>query len=344
MRFGVLLLLCSACAGSAAQRPGFAGIAPAIERGEAPKTTSVLVMRGDQLLYERYFGGTNEATLQDTRSVTKSLTALVVGIAIDRHVLPGLGAPAFAYLPDLAPFASAGPLKDAITVEDLLTMSSALDCDDDDSHSPGNEEKMYPQPAWARWVVDLPVRADYQRDATGRGPFHYCTAGVFLLGQIVQRAARQPIDQFEVAHLFAPLGITRWEFARSDTGEVMTGGSLLLRSRDLAALARLVRDGGRSGATQVVPAAFVRAATTVHREALPGQNYGYLFWHRIYHAPCGQIEGWFMSGNGGNAVVIFPSLDAITVITRTNYSTGGMHRQTVKLIEDHILPELACAK
>jgi CubicO group peptidase (beta-lactamase class C family) len=165
---------------------------------------------------------------------------------------------------------------------------------------------------------------------------------VFLLGQILQRAAHQPVDQFMATHLFAPLGITRWEFARSPSGEPMTGGGLRLSSRDLATLARLVRDGGKAGGAQVVPAAFVRAATTVHRPALPGQDYGYLFWHRVYHASCASAEGWFMSGNGGNAIVMLPALDAIVVITRTRYNTKGMHQQTVKLIEDEILPSLAC--
>jgi len=221
-------------------------------------------------------------------------------------------------------------------------MSSALDCNDDDAASPGNEENMYPKPVWARWAVDLPVRADYARDASGRGPWHYCTAGVFLLGQIVQRAAHQPVDQFMASALFAPLGITRWEFSRSPAGEPMTGGGLRLSSRDLAALARLSRDGGKAGTAQVVPAAFVRAATTVHRAAFPGQDYGYLLWHRVYHAACASAEGWFMGGNGGNAIVVLPALDAVIVITRTNYNTRGMHQQTVRLIEDEILPALAC--
>ena len=133
--------------------------------------------------------GTLTYTLHDARSTGKSITALAVGIAIGRGVLPGVDAKVFPYLADLQPFAGAGPLKDAITVEDLLTMSSALDCDDDDPRNPGNEENMYPQPAWARWAVDLPTRADYRRDASGRGPWHYCTAGTFLLGQVLQRAA-----------------------------------------------------------------------------------------------------------------------------------------------------------
>jgi CubicO group peptidase (beta-lactamase class C family) len=203
---------------------------------------------------------------------------------------------------------------------------------------------MHPRPVWVRWAVDLPTRADYQRDATGRGPYHYCTAGAFLLGQIVQRAANQPIDRFMAANLFAPLGITAWEFARSPAGEVMTGGGLRLSSRDLARLARMVLDGGKRGTTQVVSSDFVRAATTVHRAAFPGQDYGYLFWHRVYTVPCAKVEGWFMSGNGGNAIVMFPALDAIAVITRTSYNTRGMHQQTVKLIEDEILPALACGR
>lgn len=188
MRILLLVLLTIACGG--APRPGFDGIAPAIERGEAPETTSVLIERGESIVYERYFNGATATTLHDTRSATKSLTALSVGIAIDRHVLPGVDAPAFAS------FADPGPGKAAITIADLLTMSSALDCDDNDDKSPGNEEHMYPQPSWTAWALAIPVRADYQRDATGRGPWHYCTAGVFLLGQILARAAKQPVDQF----------------------------------------------------------------------------------------------------------------------------------------------------
>jgi CubicO group peptidase (beta-lactamase class C family) len=335
---GVLGAL-AACAGS---RSRYDGIAGAVERGDTPKTTSVLVMRGSTIEYERYFAGATAETLHDTRSAGKSLTALAVGAAIGRRVLPGLDAPAFGYLADLAPFAADGPAKAAITIEDLLTMSSALDCDDSDEASPGNEENMYPRQVWARWAVDLPVRADYRRDAGGRGPWHYCTAGTFLLGQILQRAAGQPIDRVMAETLFAPLGITAWEFAKSPTGEIMTGGGLRLRTRDLASAARLMLAGGTWANQQVVPAEFVRAALTAQREATLERQYGYLFWTRMYRTPCGTTRGWFMSGNGGNVVVMFRELDAVVVITRTNYNTRGMHQQTTRLIEEQILPALAC--
>lgn len=326
--------------------PRFASVAAAVARGDAPKTTSVVVLRGGRLEYEAYFDGATADTLHDTRSVGKSLTTLAVGIAIDRGVLPSVDAKAFAYLGDLRPFANDGAKKRAITIEDLLTMSSALDCDDNDDKSPGNEANMYPQAAWARWVVDLPTRKKYRRDAKQRGPWHYCTAGTFLLGQIIQRAANQPIDHFIAEQLFAPLGITRFEFAKSPAGEVMTGGSLRLRARDLAAIGEMVRTGGKHAATQVVPAEFVRSALTVRRSAFPAQklDYGYLFWHRSFPTQCGAFPAWYMSGNGGNVIAIFDGLDAVVVVTRTNYNARRMHEQTAALIERHILPELACPR
>ena len=344
MRIGITVAVCvlaCACGGSKAR---YEGIARAIARGDVPKTTSVLVMHGEKLEYERYFGDATAETLHDTRSTTKSLTALAVGIAIARHAVAGLSASGFSYLADLAPFAHDEPGKAAITIEDLLTMSSALDCNDDDDDSPGNEEKMYPKRVWARWAAYLPVQADYQRDGSGRGPWHYCTAGAFLLGQIVQRAARQPIDQFMAEHLFAPLGITKWEFAKSPSGEIMTGGGLRLRTRDLATVARMVLADGTHDGVQILPAGFARAALTVHREAMPDAHYGYLIWKREYATPCGKTIGWAMAGNGGNTVVMFRDLDAVVVVTRTHYNMRGMHQQTLALIEQQILPELACKR
>ena len=310
----------------------YGGVAAAIARGEAPRTTSVLVMRSGAIEHEAHFNGSGPETLQDTRSVGKSITALAVGIAIQRGAIPSVAAPAFAYLKDLAPRPE--PFKAAITIEDLLTMSSALACDDDDGGSPGNERLMYPRRSWGRWAVDLGPQPGWQRDATGRGPWRYCTAGSFLLGQILERATRQPADRFIADHVFRPLGITRWEFTRSPSGEVMTGGMLWLRTRDLAALGWLVRARGRAGkgVRQVVPAAFVRAALTAHRKTpYFEEDYGYQFWRHRYRSPCGPQTGWQMSGNGGNKVVILDALDAVVVVTRTHYNQrAAMHLQSTR--------------
>jgi CubicO group peptidase (beta-lactamase class C family) len=111
--------------------PPWAGrLEGAIERCDQcrfPRVRSVLVLRDGQPVYERYWNGADATTLHDTQSAMKSVTALAVGLAVAEGKISSVEAPAFAFLSHLAPFAHDGPLKRAITVEDLLTMSSALD-------------------------------------------------------------------------------------------------------------------------------------------------------------------------------------------------------------------------
>lgn len=321
---------------------GYEGAARAIAANEPPDTQAVIVMRRGEVAFESYFGDSTAETLHDARSVGKSITALAIGVAVERGLIR-LDTRVFERLTALAPFANPDPLKSAITVEDLLTMSSALDCNDDDANSPGNERRMYPERHWSRWAADLPVASGYTRDATGRGPWRYCTAGTLLLGQLLEQVSGQPADQFIAETVFAPLGIQHWEFERSPSGEVMTGGMLRLRARDFATIAQMLLDGGMHGTTRVVPASFITAALTRHRLAFRKQqeHFGYLFWHRTHRTSCGLVDAWFMSGNGGNLVAVLDQLDAVVVVMRTHYDRGRvMHDQTVRLLDEHVLPTL----
>jgi CubicO group peptidase (beta-lactamase class C family) len=308
-----------------------------------PNTTSVLLLKDGKLVFERYFGEGGAEVLNDTRSAMKSVTALAIGVALAEGVLQSVDEPVFARLSDRAPFRHDGALKQQITLADFLTMSSALDCNDWDEFNPGNEEYMYPLDDWSRWAVDIPVKDDYQRDASGRGPFSYCTAGVFLLGQILQRATGEPVDGYIERTLLDPLGIARREWPRSPSGEVMTGGGLRLRSRDLAKLGLLVSSGGRWGDRQIIPADWMRGALTTWRTVDAEQSYGYLFWKREYRSPCGPLAGWYMSGNGGNVIVYVPDQALVAVVTRRHFNQPGMHQQSLGLLQDHVLAALTCS-
>lgn len=313
----------------------------AIAAGAYPKTTSVAVVLNGELAYEHYAGDGGPDKPNNTRSATKSLTALAVGIAIAEKKIASVDAPAFAFLKHMAPFANDGPLKQQITIADLLTMSSALDCDDNND-SPGNEENMYPQQAWTRFAVDLPTKPNWRRDASGRGPWAYCTVGTFLLGQILQSATGEPVDKFIESRLLDPVGAGPRAWGRSPTGEVMTGGGLELTTRDLAKLGWIVTDGGRWRGKQIVPRDWVAAALTIHRPAFEAMSYGYQYWYRAYTTSCGPLEVWFMAGNGGNHIVSIPSRKAAIVVTRTAYNTRGMHQQTFDLLEKYALAALPC--
>jgi len=130
----------------------------AIRRGDFKKIGSVLVARRGKLVYEGYFEA-DASGLRDTRSATKSITDILVGIAIDEKKLHGVDVRVLDLLPEHArKMQNRDPRKEKITIEDFLTMSSPLECDDWNDASRGNEERMYVIEDWAQFILDLPVR------------------------------------------------------------------------------------------------------------------------------------------------------------------------------------------
>ncbi|MCE4536270.1 beta-lactamase family protein [Pelomonas sp. P7] len=326
------LLLAASAAGAEAADPDAAALQA------LPGATSVLLQRGGRVQVEAYARGADAATLHDTRSAGKSVTAMLVAAAVQDGMLRR-DTPVFAAFDDLAPLAHDGPAKRGITVEDLLTMSSALDCDDNQDASPGNEENMYPLAHWLRWAADLPTRA-VARDAEGLGPWAYCTAGVVLLGQLLERRVPGGLEAYARRRLFEPLGITAVQWHHSPSGETMAGGGLRLRTRDWAALMQLLLQHGRWQGRELLAPAQVDALLSVRRQTPFGLDYGELFWRRDYSLSCGRFSGWMMSGNGGNHVLMLPALDAVAVVTRTHYNQRGMHQQswefTAALLDRHL--------
>jgi CubicO group peptidase (beta-lactamase class C family) len=315
-----------------------AAIDDAIARGDYKKITSVLVARHGKLAYESYFEG-DATTLRNTRSATKTITSMLVGIAIDAKILPdGVRAPVMRYFADKKPLKNPDPRKDKITIEDFLTMSSLLECDDYNDFSQGNEERMYLTEDWVRFTLDLPVKgfapwATKPNESRYGRSFSYCTAGVSTLGALLQNATHAPVERFAKERLFDPLGITEVKWQRASNGLAQTGGGLAMRSRDLLKLAQLYLEKGTYKGARIVPEGWVTTSTTPHVEIDASTEYGYLWWLRTF----GSDKAIYMNGNGGNKVVIVPALDLAVVITSTNYNTRGMHEQTDKLLTSGVL-------
>ena len=317
-------------------------LAPAVRSGEFKKIGSVLIARHGKLAYEGYFDG-DAATFRDTRSATKSITDVLIGIAIDEHKLSGVDAKVMALLPEHARrIQNPDPRKSAITVEDFLTMSSPLECDDWNDASRGNEERMYLVEDWAQFILDLPIRgrmhAGEQVEAPPYGRyFSYCTGGVFTLSEVLEKATGTRTDRYASEKLFRPLGITNVEWFYSPMNIPQTGGGLRLTSRDLLKIAQLYLDGGHWQGKRIVGEEWVRSSTRPHARIDETTEYGYLWWLKSFKSGEKSYPAFFMSGNGGNKVVAIPELDMSVVITSTNYNTHGMHEQTEKILTDYVL-------
>ncbi len=313
-----------------------------IIEGKYKKITSILIARNNKLVYEKYFGDSPKTDLRDTRSATKTITSMLIGVAIDNKIIPGVAINVLDYFKDKLPLKNPDPRKNKITIEDFLTMSSILECNDWNEFSRGNEERMYLIEDYIKFALDLPIRGTppwetKPEDSPYKRSFSYCTAGAVVLGGLLERASKLSIQKFATKYLFEPLGIKEIEWQIIPTGQAMTGGGLRLQSRDLLKLAQLYLDDGIWNGKRIISEDWINNSTKPHVKIDDETEYGYLWWIKTFGNGLNKYLSYYMSGNGGNKVVVVPELNMSIVITSTNYNTRGMHEQTDSLISDYIL-------
>lgn len=312
----------------------------AIRADEFGRITSVVVARNGRLVFEDYFNGDAD-DLRNTRSVTKTVTGMLVGLAIADGHLAGTDAHVTSILGDPV-VANPDPRKGEITVRDLLTMSSILECDDWNQFSRGNEERMYLIEDWTQFTLDLPVKGFApwvtrpQDTAYGRS-FSYCTAGVFLLGRVLDVAVGKSVPAFASESLFEPMGISAVEWQLSPLGHAQTGGGLGLRSRDLLKLGQVFVDDGRWNGRQILPQTWINESTRPHVRIDERNEYGYLWWLTEVELHGRHVATWYMTGSGGNKVFVLPELSLVAVITSENFGRGDAHQLSEQLMSEYIL-------
>lgn len=307
--------------------------------------TSLLVLHKNKLIYEQYFQGANADTLHNTRSATKTLVSMLTGIAIAQDKLASVKEPVFPLFSDKIDLANTDPRKLAISFEDLLTMSSILECDDGNRFSRGNEERMYIIEDWAAFTLNLPVRGfpawvTKPEDAPYGRAFSYCSAGSALLGLALERLVGEGLDDYAMKYLFAPLGIENVQWQYTPTGEAATAGGTEFSSLDLLKLGKLLLNKGKWHNKTIINQQWVEAMMTPRAVPREAYAYGYQIWQMPYEFNNKPLLVWSMSGNGGNYIIVSPKLELVTVITSTNYGGSEGHTKSQALFQNIVLASL----
>jgi CubicO group peptidase (beta-lactamase class C family) len=161
------------------------------------------------------------------------------------------------------------------------------------------------------------------------------------LGEIVERAAQMSLTKFADERLFGPLGIREMKWGMGPMGSANAGGGLTLQSRDLLKLGQLYMQGGQWDGKSVISKRWVENSLRPHVGVDAERDYGYLFWLQKFKTAIGrEYRAFYMAGNGGNKVVMFPDAGVIVVITSTSFNARGMHLRTNELITHHVLAAL----
>ncbi len=314
---------------AAGQTPALADRQPSLADAVARAATltrlrSVLVSVDGKLLAERYFHGATAARTANLKSASKSIIALLVGIALDRGLLKSVDEPIGRFFPQ---YLKGQPETAEITIEDLLTMRSGLE-----TTSNRNYGRWVSSPNWVRHVLQRPFE-----DEPG-GRMIYSTGSSHLLSAIITRVSGVSTLEFARRHLGTPLGITIPAWTRDPQGIYLGGNEMHLRPRDLLKIGELYLNEGRAGSRQVVPAGWIRESSEPRTTSRwSGRSYGYGWWIRDL-ADHDVVYAW---GYGGQFAFVIPDLRTV-VVTTSVVEAGPERREHLDgiydLVESAVIP------
>ena len=310
--------------------------------GEFGQVNSLLVARGGKLVFEEYYRGWGIHQIHTMQSISKSVTSLLVGIAIGDGLIKSVDQRVSDFFPEYKAMFDQDPRKQRLTLRDVLTMTFGNDW----------KERAIPYSSPANIVWRMAAADDWMGFILGQpmveepgSKFNYSTGSALLLSGILQHATGMHVSAYAEQHLFDPLGIPVDAWYRNMTHPqhwTHTGGGLGLRSRDLAKIGYLMVSGGRWNGKQVVPAAWIEESTRARVQADTALWYGYQWWLQSLPSSVGSagahnevIEG---RGYGGQFVVAVPRLDLVVAVTSGSFESEVEARRALTMILQHVLP------
>lgn len=314
-----------------------------MQEGRFPNLHSLIVVKDSKIVVEEYFGQFDAKTKHFTASVTKSVGSILIGIAIDRGLLPGLDDGILdmrisELFPEYHEILITDPRKADIRFRHLLTMSAGFEWD----------EKTYPyndqRNDWVR-VRDAsePARLVLeQRVAHNPGKvFNYSGGLSMLLAYLIERETDMGAAVFAKRYLFDPLGISDYEWRDLTGGLIDFPGGLSMRPRDMAKIGQLYLNGGRWNGEVIVSKDWVAESTREHIINVDSPNYGFQWWCGKYYYHDQSVYLYVASGHGGQKIFVVPDFNLVVVITHqdSDDSAGEMHN--IAIMSRYILPALA---
>jgi CubicO group peptidase (beta-lactamase class C family) len=305
-----------------------ANITTTIEADELSFVHGVLVVRHGTIIYEEYFGDFTADSRDNVRSVTKSVTSALVGIALANGDLPSLDVTFADYFPEYFADGANADKRD-ITLRNLLMMRSSLKW---------GEANWQVIPLWESDLDQMQRIINLPLENTPGEAWNYSTADTHLIGGILTRATGMSLLDYANAHLFEPIGITGAEWDTDSEGYNVGGATLSLTPREMATFGYLYLNNGAWDGEQIVPADWVELTTTAQDETI---DYGYLWW-RGEREFFGGYPAFAALGYGGDMIFVYPELDLV-IVTKTNYFVNATPAQqqeeaVMTLIEDYVIP------
>jgi CubicO group peptidase (beta-lactamase class C family) len=330
-----------------------------INRGKYDEVHSLLIFKDDRLVLEEYFEGHKfqwdapkahgELVTWDyemvhfAMSVTKSITSICIGIAIDEGFIESAHQSIFDYLPEYQHLNTGG--KDTITIEHLVTMISGLEWDEWGS-SPNSADNSI----GALWFFHSqdPITAILEGPLTAKPgtSFTYSGGNMILLGEIIKNATGMGLDEFSERYLFQPLGIDSAHWDQFENGVIDGAGGLHITPRDLTKIGVTFLNKGVWNGKRIISEQWVNKSAT----SFPGNDginvpgtdetntgYSYTWWTKSFSDSGKEINMFYAAGWGGQFIIVIPELNTVIVLTGGNYHDKV---RIFNILTNYVIPAL----
>lgn len=298
------------------------------EAATLPQLRSLVVSHHGKIVSEYHARGVRPAGLANIKSASKSLIATLVGIAVQRGLIPSVREPIVTWFPELR--GDKDPRKPRITIEDLLTMRAGLE-----STSGRNYGRWVQSPNWVRFALARNMVADPGAE------MQYSTGSSHLLSAILAKATKASTFQFANEALARPLGFTLARWPVDPQGVFFGGNDMLLTPAQMVSIGELYLRRGLVNGRQIVPAAWVDSSCVSRTTSVfdGDRKYGYGWWQQEFEGG----SACFAWGYGGQYIMVFRDLELVVVVTSSTTVSDerrGHRRQLFALIERQVLAPL----
>ncbi len=278
--------------------------------GDVSTTQGVMIIHDDRIVYEKYWGDFSADRLATVFSVSKSITSLLCGIAVDEGYIGSIDDPVTKYLPELK---GKDPRWDRLTIRYLLCMYSGLDFDDEYEFNI-KELKTVNAIARLNYGHNLvrQIRGLKFRCEPGT-EFHYESMTTAILGVVIERATGRHYADYLARKVWKPLQMESVALVNIDSRKHRVGhafGGISCTLKDLAKIGRLYLNKGVWDGQRIVSEAWIDLTTGFNPESC----YHYSWYDvRFENFKTGEYPGFYALGICAQVLYVNPHKNLIMV-------------------------------
>lgn len=283
----------------------------------------VVVIKDNHIVIEEYFNTFWRITVNDIRSAGKSVTTLLLGIAIKEGLIESLDQSLYSLFAKSDAYTVNEDYK-KIKLRHVLDMSSGLDADTDDPETPGQAGNWMDLEDWKPYLLNVPLT-----DTPGK-KFAYADIHAVLVGMAIEEASGMSLQEYAQEKLFDPLGIKQVYWYTNAANQTGGAGNLYLTTLDFAKLGLLITNQGKYGNQQLIEPDYIESIKNTKNPAIGdwffmAKTYG-MFWYKS-SGTFGKhkVDFLFASGNGGNQLIVIPEKNMVIALSASAYGQGYGH-------------------